>query len=149
MFLGQKIRQTIADKMRMTCSAGIACNKMLAKICSELDKPNGQTYLAFDKQKILDFMAEKKVRDIPGVGGVLEQQLSGIGVLTCKDIIEKAAELYICLNENQFEFLIKAANGISRHLHNESSGSIARRSMSLSKSFCTISRKEQYQFKIE
>lgn len=73
MFLGQKIRQIIADKMKMTCSAGIGCNKMLAKICSELDKPNGQTYLAFDKQKILDFMAPKKVREIPGVGGVLEQ----------------------------------------------------------------------------
>ena len=73
MFLGQKIRQTISEKMHMTCSAGIGCNKMLAKICSELDKPNGQTYLSFDKQKILDFMAEKKVRDIPGVGSVLEQ----------------------------------------------------------------------------
>lgn len=34
----------------MTCSAGIAANKMLAKICSELDKPNGMTYLAFDEE---------------------------------------------------------------------------------------------------
>ena len=40
-FLGQMIRQTIREKMSMTCSVGIACNKMLAKICSELDKPNG------------------------------------------------------------------------------------------------------------
>ena len=83
MFLGQKIRQTIAEKMQMTCSAGLACNKMLAKICSELDKPNGQTYLSFEKEKILEFMAVKKVREIPGVGGVLEQQLAGIGILTC------------------------------------------------------------------
>jgi DNA polymerase kappa len=56
----------------MTCSVGIACNRMLAKICSELDKPNGQTYLAFDTDKIVDFMAERKARDIPGVGSVLE-----------------------------------------------------------------------------
>ena len=48
-FLCEKIRQTIAGNMKMTCSAGVACNKMLAKICSELDKPNGQTYLSFDK----------------------------------------------------------------------------------------------------
>jgi len=41
LFFGQKIRQSIQEKMRMTCSVGIACNKMLAKICSELDKPNG------------------------------------------------------------------------------------------------------------
>lgn len=41
LFLGQKIRQTIFEQMQMTCSVGISCNKMLAKICSELDKPNG------------------------------------------------------------------------------------------------------------
>lgn len=149
MFLGQKIRQTITEKMKMTCSAGIGCNKMLAKICSELDKPNGQTYLSFEKDKILEFMADKKVREIPGVGSVLEQQLAGIGVLTCKDIIAKATELYICLNDNQFEFLQKAAIGISRHIHNESAGSIAKRSISLSKSFIAISRKEQYIAKLE
>ena len=41
LFMGQKIRNHIKEKMRMTCSAGIACNKMLAKIASELDKPDG------------------------------------------------------------------------------------------------------------
>jgi len=40
-YIGQKIRQAVKEKMNMTCSVGIACNKMLAKICSELDKPNG------------------------------------------------------------------------------------------------------------
>ena len=54
----------------MTCSAGIAPNKMLAKICSEMDKPNGMTYMQFDEQRIIDFMKERKVREIPGVGGV-------------------------------------------------------------------------------
>jgi nucleotidyltransferase/DNA polymerase involved in DNA repair len=45
MFLASRIRQEIFEKMQMTCSVGIAPNKMLAKICSELDKPNGMTYL--------------------------------------------------------------------------------------------------------
>ena len=45
MFLASRIREEIFTKMQMTCSAGIAPNKMLAKICSELDKPNGMTYL--------------------------------------------------------------------------------------------------------
>ena len=44
MFLGQKIRAEIRDKMQMTSSMGIGAKKMLAKICSELDKPNGQTF---------------------------------------------------------------------------------------------------------
>lgn len=40
-FLGQKIRAEIFEQMQITSSCGISCNKMLAKICSELDKPNG------------------------------------------------------------------------------------------------------------
>lgn len=72
MFLVTKIRQEIFEKMQMTCSAGIAPNKMLAKICSELDKPNGMTYLQFDEKRILDFMKERKIREIPGIGGVQE-----------------------------------------------------------------------------
>ena len=67
----------------MTCSVGIGPNKMLAKICSELDKPNGMTYLQFDEQKILEFMKVRKIREIPGIGGVHEQLLQGIGIEFC------------------------------------------------------------------
>ena len=100
--------------MQMTCSVGIACNRMLAKICSELDKPNGQTYLAFDTEKIVDFMSDRKARDIPGVGSMLEQILAGLEITTCNDIFDKATEIYLSLSEHQFEFLIKASLGISR-----------------------------------
>ena len=54
--------------MKMTSSMGIGPNKMLAKICSELDKPNGQTYLPFDVDGIKKFMDDIKMRDIPGIG---------------------------------------------------------------------------------
>ncbi len=67
-----RIRNTIREQMKMTSSVGIACNKMLAKICSEIDKPDGHTYLAFDGKKIEDFMRVKTVRDIPGVGKIHE-----------------------------------------------------------------------------
>jgi nucleotidyltransferase/DNA polymerase involved in DNA repair len=40
-FITSYIRERIYNEMGMTASAGIACNKMLAKICSELNKPNG------------------------------------------------------------------------------------------------------------
>ena len=41
MELGSKIRKRIFEKMKMTASMGIACNKMLSKICSEVKKPDG------------------------------------------------------------------------------------------------------------
>ncbi len=46
-FLATKIRREILEKTQLTASCGIACNKLLAKICSGIKKPNGMTYLDF------------------------------------------------------------------------------------------------------
>ena len=40
-FLAQKIRAEIKETTKMTASCGIGCNKMLAKICSDINKPDG------------------------------------------------------------------------------------------------------------
>lgn len=40
-FLAQKIRKEIFEATKMTASCGIACNRMLAKICSDVNKPDG------------------------------------------------------------------------------------------------------------
>lgn len=48
MWVAEKVRSNIKDQMKMTSSVGVACNKMLAKICSEINKPDGYSYLAFD-----------------------------------------------------------------------------------------------------
>jgi hypothetical protein len=45
-------------------------------------------------------MKERKVRDIPGIGGVQEALLAGIGVVSCQDILEKAAEIYVSVTEH-------------------------------------------------
>ena len=67
----------------MTASCGIACNKMLAKICSDINKPNGQTYLNNTEKDIMDFMHSLPVRKLPGVGKVNEQILAGMGINLC------------------------------------------------------------------
>jgi len=89
-------------------------------------------------------MASKKVRDIPGCGKVYEQILYGLGILNCQEILEKAIEIYINFTENSFEFLLKAAMGISRSVHEDDAGLVAKKSISFSKSFHTISRHEQF-----
>ena len=40
-FVATQIREAIFKEIRMTASCGVGCNRMLAKICSELNKPNG------------------------------------------------------------------------------------------------------------
>lgn len=40
--IAEEIRNRVFEAVHLTCSAGISCNKMLAKICTDLGKPNGQ-----------------------------------------------------------------------------------------------------------
>ena len=80
LFLGQKIREQIVEATELTASIGIGCNKMLAKICSDMNKPNGQTYLQSNETAILEFMDKLPIRKIPGVGKINEQILNGLGI---------------------------------------------------------------------
>lgn len=60
----------------MTCSAGIAPNRLLAKIASDQNKPNGQFFMPQDRKWILDFVDDLPVRKIPGIGGMTETTLN-------------------------------------------------------------------------
>lgn len=65
----QEIRQKIFEKTQLTCSAGIAINRMLAKMCSDINKPNNQyTLRCSSSQEIIDFIQKFNVKKIPGIG---------------------------------------------------------------------------------
>ncbi|KAG8810363.1 hypothetical protein FRC19_004586, partial [Serendipita sp. 401] len=89
----RKIRQIILEETKLTASAGIAPNKMLAKISSEKNKPNGQYCLQFDPEIIRDFMKTLPIRRVPGIGRVSERLLDSIGIRTCGDIYTHRATL--------------------------------------------------------
>lgn len=104
--MGQRIRSQISEGLGLTASCGVACNKLLAKICCEMNKPNGSTYLSNSVDQILRFMLSQPVRKIPGIGKINEMILSGIEINSCRDVIEKATEIYINLAPNAFRFLV-------------------------------------------
>jgi DNA polymerase-4 len=76
-----EIRERILDQTGLTASAGIAPNKLLAKIASDMNKPNGQCVVAPDQ--IDPFMAGLPVRKLWGIGGVSAEKLEKRGVRTC------------------------------------------------------------------
>jgi DNA polymerase IV len=78
------IRQLIWQNTRLTASAGIAPNKMLAKIASDWKKPNGQFEIR--PEDISEFMLELPVRRLWGIGPKSAQQLAELGVNTCGDL---------------------------------------------------------------
>jgi len=82
--LAHEIRTAIFDKTRLTSSAGVGPNKLIAKIASELNKPNGQ--FEVKQENIPEFMRDLHVRKIWGIGEKSERKLEELGVKTCSDL---------------------------------------------------------------
>ena len=58
----------------LTASAGIAPNSRLAKVCSDMNKPDGQFRLGPDEGEITRFVEGLPIRKISGIGNVTEQE---------------------------------------------------------------------------
>jgi DNA polymerase-4 len=82
--LAQVIRGTIFRKTKLTSSAGIGPNKLIAKIASEINKPNGQFEVTPDQ--VPGFMEKLPVRKIWGIGEKTEKKLEELGVKTCGEL---------------------------------------------------------------
>lgn len=85
--LAKLIKQHIFAVTKLTASAGVAPNMFLAKIASDMKKPDGLTVVMPDK--VLNFLEDLPVRKLPGVGPKTEEILKKMGVETCADIWEK------------------------------------------------------------
>lgn len=80
----QAIQKKIWEVTQLTASAGVSCNKLLAKIASGWKKPNG---LFVIPPKFVDvFIKTVPVKELFGVGKVTEDKLYKLGVKTCEDL---------------------------------------------------------------
>lgn len=79
--IASRIRQQIREETGLTASAGIAPNKLIAKIASDWKKPDGQ--FCVSPADAAAFMKELPLRKIPGVGGKMGERLFAMGVETC------------------------------------------------------------------
>jgi DNA polymerase-4 len=82
--LAQVIRDAIRQKTRLTSSAGIGPNKLIAKIASEINKPDGQ--MEVTPEEVPAFMTALPVRKIWGIGPATEQKLDQLGIKTCGEL---------------------------------------------------------------
>ncbi|KAF2077682.1 hypothetical protein CYY_000998 [Polysphondylium violaceum] len=101
----------IFDTTTLTCSMGIAYSPMLAKICSEVNKPNGYFYLEPDYQSCLSYISPLPVKKIPGIGKVRQQLLTTMGLSTISEVYENRYDLYHILQDSK-EILFKHALAI-------------------------------------
>ena len=81
-----KLKQTIREKTQLVASVGIAPNKFLAKIASDLEKPDGLVEVPNDEEGIRAFLWPLPVSRIWGVGKKTEQHLFTLRVRTVGDL---------------------------------------------------------------
>ncbi|PHH60191.1 hypothetical protein CDD81_1971 [Ophiocordyceps australis] len=110
----EQMRRHIHQETSITVSAGIAANTKLAKICSNMNKPNGQYILSNNKNAVMAFMRDLPIRKVNGIGRVLERQLVEMGIKTCGDIYEYRQYLNQLFGEKTFEFLLRCYLGLGR-----------------------------------
>ena len=82
--IAQEIRDEIRKATGLTASAGIAPLKFVAKVASDLNKPNGQCTIA--PNQVWEFIETLPLEKIPGVGKVTFKKLKALGFETCGDI---------------------------------------------------------------
>jgi DNA polymerase-4 len=82
--IAREIRAQIFEETKLTASAGISSNKLIAKIASDWHKPNGQKQVT--AEEIPAFMAALPVGRIWGVGKKMREKLTALGIESCADL---------------------------------------------------------------
>ncbi len=91
--IAKDIRTTIFNELNLTASAGIAPIKYLAKVASDLNKPNGQYVIP--PKKVLSFIETMSLSKVPGVGKVTFEKLKANGLVNGADVKEIEASKLI------------------------------------------------------
>jgi len=80
----REIKRQIKETVQLTCSIGVAPNKFLAKIASDLEKPDGLTMILPDK--VSAFIDALPIKKVPGVGKKMHRQLELLSIRTLGDV---------------------------------------------------------------
>lgn len=109
--LALRIKQAVRDATGLSCSIGVAPNKLLAKICSDLEKPDGVTILAH--ADIPARIWPLPVRKINGIGPKAGEKLGALGICTIEELARATPELLQDhFGRSYAAWLLDAAQGI-------------------------------------
>ncbi|NND01702.1 MAG: DNA polymerase IV [Acidimicrobiia bacterium] len=82
--LAKSLRSRVLDERNLTVSVGVGPNRLIAKIASDCDKPDGLTVVA--PRRVQQFLDPMSARKLPGVGPVTEKKLAQKGFETIADL---------------------------------------------------------------
>lgn len=140
--MAEQIRRSVQEATGgLTCSCGVAPNRTLAKICSDVNKPNGQFEIAPTRDAVEAFVRQLPVRKVPGVGRVTEHVLKAFGVEKCSDILTHRALLAALFSPISMDFFLHCALGLGATTHPErvAEGEVGRKGISCERTFRALS----------
>lgn len=109
--LARRIKDAVFAATGLTCSIGVTPNKLLAKICSDLDKPNGLTLLG--PEDIPTRIWPLPVKKVNGIGPKATEKLAGLGIHTIGELAATAEDFLIAqFGRSYGAWLHAAAHGI-------------------------------------
>lgn len=93
--IAQEIRDRIWDELELRASAGISINKFIAKVASDINKPNGQKTI--NPEEVISFLEELSVTKFYGVGKVTAAKMHNNGIFNGSDLKQKSLEELVTL----------------------------------------------------
>ncbi len=108
--IGKRIKTEIREELGLVSSVGIAPNKFLAKLASDMDKPDGFVVITVDRiQEILDPLPISKIW---GIGKVTEKALKSIEIHTIEQLRKTNSEHLKSILGNQTSHILRLVNGV-------------------------------------
>lgn len=103
------IKQRITDELHLTASAGVGPNKFIAKLASDMNKPNG--LVVVPPERVFQFVENLPVKKFWGVGPATEKKLNSLGIHTAADLRTYPAKELEKKIGSLAHFLIELAHG--------------------------------------
>jgi len=91
--IAKEIRQRIFDELHLNASAGISNSKFVAKIASDINKPNGQKTIP--PEEVLSFLEELPIEKFFGIGKVTAAKMYSLGIFNGKNLKDKSQEFLV------------------------------------------------------
>ncbi len=108
--IARRIKQEIWERLQLIASVGVAPNKFLAKIASDLEKPDG--LVVVDPERVREFLDDLPVERIWGVGRVTGKVFQRLGIRTVGQLRQVSVELLRRHFGSHGDHLLRLANGM-------------------------------------
>ncbi|KAK3035721.1 hypothetical protein RJ639_033423, partial [Escallonia herrerae] len=113
--VAEELRASVNQETGLTCSAGVAPNRLLAKVCSDINKPNGQFVLPNDRLAVITFISSLPIRKVGGIGKVTEHVLKDVfRITTCEEMLQKSCYLCALFSQSSADFFLSVGLGLGR-----------------------------------